>query len=65
MNIARLSIKRPIFITCIVLSMLTFGLISLNRLGVDLYPEINFPGISVTTVYTGAAPEEIEKLIDE
>ncbi len=63
MNIARLSIKRPIFITSIVLSMLTFGIISLNRLGVDLYPEINFPMISVTTVYTGAAPEEVEKLI--
>ncbi|PKL16237.1 MAG: AcrB/AcrD/AcrF family protein [Spirochaetae bacterium HGW-Spirochaetae-5] len=63
MNIARLSIKRPILITCIVLSMLTFGVISLNRLGVDLYPEINFPMLSISTVYAGAAPEEIEKLI--
>jgi HAE1 family hydrophobic/amphiphilic exporter-1 len=63
MNIARLAIKRPILITCIVLSMLTFGVISLNRLGVDLYPEINFPMLSVSTVYAGAAPEEIEKLI--
>lgn len=63
MNIARLSIKRPILITCIVLSIITFGLISLNRLGVDLYPEINFPMLSVSTVYAGAAPEEIEKLI--
>lgn len=63
MNIARLSIKRPIFITCIVLSMLTFGIISVNRLGVDLYPEINFPMLSVTTIYAGAAPEEVEKLI--
>jgi len=63
MNIARLAIKRPILITCIVLSMLTFGAISLNRLGVDLYPEINFPMLSISTIYPGAAPEEIEKLI--
>jgi HAE1 family hydrophobic/amphiphilic exporter-1 len=63
MNIAKLSIKRPIFITCIVLSMLTFGVISINRLGVDLYPEINFPMLAITTTYTGAAPEEIEKLV--
>lgn len=63
MNIARLSIKRPILITCIILSILTFGLISLNRLGVDLYPDINFPMLTVSTVYAGAAPEEIEKLI--
>lgn len=63
MNIAKLSIKRPVLITAIVLSILTFGLISLNRLGVDLYPEINFPMLSISTVYAGAAPEEIEKLI--
>ncbi len=63
MNIAKLSIKRPILISCIVLSMLTFGVISLNRLGVDLFPEINFPMLSISTVYPGAAPEEIEKLI--
>ena len=63
MNIAKLSIKRPILITCIVLSILTFGVISLSRLGVDLFPEINFPMLSVSTVYPGAAPEEIEKLI--
>ena len=63
MNIARLSIKRPILITCIILSILTFGLISLNRLGVDLYPDINYPMLTVSTVYAGAAPEEIEKLI--
>jgi len=63
MNIAKLSIKRPILITCIVFSMITFGVISLNRLGVDLYPEINFPMLTISTVYPGAAPEEIEKLI--
>lgn len=63
MNIARFSIQKPILISCLVLLILTFGVISLNRLGVDLYPEINFPMISITTVYPGAGAEEIEKLI--
>ena len=63
MNIARFSIQRPILISCLIFSILTFGAISLNRLGVDLYPEINFPMISITTVYAGAGAEEIEKLV--
>ncbi|MCU0846892.1 MAG: efflux RND transporter permease subunit [Spirochaetes bacterium] len=41
------------------------GMISLNRLGVDLFPEVNFPIISITTIYSGSAPEEIENLISK
>ncbi len=65
MNIAKFSIKRPIFITSIVLLILITGLISLSRLGVDLYPDINFPFVIVQTVYQGAAPEEIENLVSK
>lgn len=65
MNIARLSIKRPIFISCIVILMLVTGLIGLNRMGVDLFPPIDFPVVTVTTLYPGATPEEIEKLISK
>ena len=43
MNIAELSIKRPIFITCIFILILTLGGISLSKLGVDLFPDITFP----------------------
>lgn len=63
MNIASLSIKRPIFIGCIVLLMVITGAIGLHRLGVDLYPPIDFPVVTVTTLYGGASPEEIESLI--
>ncbi len=63
MNIARLAIKRPIFISCIVILMLVTGLIGLKRLGVDLFPPIDFPVVTVTTTYGGASPEEIESLI--
>lgn len=63
MNIARLSIKRPIFITCIVILIMVMGIIGFNRLGIDLLPPIDFPVVMVYTVYSGASPEEIEKLI--
>ncbi|HOO70999.1 MAG TPA: efflux RND transporter permease subunit [Spirochaetota bacterium] len=65
MTIANFSIKRPIFITCVVILMLVTGGISLNRIGVDIFPPIDFPLVTVTTTYPGASPEEIEKLISK
>ncbi|MCU0373224.1 MAG: efflux RND transporter permease subunit, partial [Ignavibacteria bacterium] len=65
MNIANLSIKRPIFISSLVLLMVIMGIIGLSRLGVDLYPPVEFPVLSVVTIYPGASPEEIEKLISK
>lgn len=63
MTIAQFSIKRPIFIACIIILMLVTGGIGLKRMGVDLFPPIDFPVVTVTTIYAGASPEEIEKLI--
>lgn len=65
MNLAKLSISRPIFITCIVLVMLALGFLSLKRLPVDLFPNITFPIVTVTTTYPGAGPKEIEKLVSK
>jgi HAE1 family hydrophobic/amphiphilic exporter-1 len=63
MSLAELSIKRPIFITCIVLAMLVVGWQSFNTLSVDKFPDVSFPTVSVTTKYPGASPSEIETLI--
>lgn len=65
MNIAGFSIKHPIFVSSIVILMLITGWISLNRLGVDLFPDVNIPVVTVNTVYPGAGPEEIENLISK
>jgi len=65
MNLADLAIKRPTFITCIVILMLSIGLISMSRVGVDLFPDVTLPVITVQTNYPGAAPNEIETLISK
>lgn len=65
MNLADLSIKRPIFVTCLVLLILLSGAYSLSKLPVDLFPEVNFPMVTVTTPYRGAGPEEIETLVSK
>ncbi|MBI4403083.1 MAG: efflux RND transporter permease subunit [Deltaproteobacteria bacterium] len=63
MTLADLSIKRPIFITCIVVVMLVLGFLSMQRLGVDLFPNVTFPVVLVTTAYPGAGPSEMETLV--
>lgn len=65
MNLSSLAIKRPIFITCIVALMLILGFISMKRMSVDLFPDVTFPTISVQTIYPGASPQDMEKLVSK
>jgi HAE1 family hydrophobic/amphiphilic exporter-1 len=65
MNLADISIRRPIFITCIVLLMLAVGIFGMRSLGVDLFPDVTFPVVTVETTYKGAGPQEIETLISK
>src|SRR3954465_14611012 len=65
MNFADLSIRRPIFISCVVLLSLIAGLMSMAKLGVDLFPNVTFPVVMVNTPYPGAGPSEIETLVSK
>jgi HAE1 family hydrophobic/amphiphilic exporter-1 len=64
-SFAKLSINRPIFITCIVLMTMITGYISMRNLPVDLFPDVTFPVVTVTTPYPGAGPRETEMLISK
>jgi HAE1 family hydrophobic/amphiphilic exporter-1 len=63
MSLPKLSINRPIFITCITIAMIAVGVLSFNLMSVDLFPDVDIPVVSVSTVYQGAGPEEIETLV--
>ncbi len=65
MNLAMLSIKRPIFIICIVSLMLIVGTMSLFKMPVDLFPDVTFPTIFVNVAYPGASPVDVEKQISK
>ncbi len=56
-------VKRPITVLMVVVAIIIVGGISLSRLAVDFYPDIEFPVISISTEYTGAGPEEVEKSV--
>ncbi|HPI40715.1 MAG TPA: efflux RND transporter permease subunit, partial [Pseudobdellovibrionaceae bacterium] len=65
MNLAELSIKRPVFISCIVALMLILGTVSLFKMPVDLFPDVTFPVIFIQTAYPGASPLDVEKLVSK
>jgi len=60
MFLSDISIKRPVFATMMIGALLLFGLISRQRMGVDLYPDIDFPIVTVTAMLEGASPEVVE-----
>ncbi len=65
MWISDTSIKRPVFATMTILSFVVLGIVSLGRLGIDLFPEVNFPFVNVGIVFPGAGPEEVESLVTQ
>ena len=58
--LAEICVRRPVFAWVLVLSLTVVGLFAFGRLGVDRFPNIDIPTISITTRLAGAAPEQIE-----
>jgi len=63
MSLTKLAITRPVTILMLVLALVVLGLQSRSRLPVDLYPDIQFPMLFISTVYAGTGPEEMETLV--
>ena len=58
--LAEVCVRRPVFATVIVLSLVVIGLFGYTKLGVDLFPKVDFPNVTITIQEDGASPEEIE-----
>ncbi len=63
MSLPELCIRRPVFATMLVVSLVVLGVASLRTLGLDLFPKVDIPTVTVTTRLEGASPEEIESQI--
>lgn len=60
MPITRISIDNPVFATMMMVALMVLGLFSYQRLGVDQFPNVDFPVVVVQTEYPGASPETVE-----
>ena len=56
MSLVSGSIARPVTVTMATIAVVLFGGISLDRLGLNLLPELNYPTLTVRTEFEGAAP---------
>ncbi|MDJ0971563.1 MAG: efflux RND transporter permease subunit [Kiloniellales bacterium] len=63
MDLIRTSIYRPIAVIAAVLMTVMFGMVALERIPIQLAPDVNRPVITVTTTWPGAAPAEVEREI--
>lgn len=65
MRIAELSVNRPVFATVLSSLLVIFGLVSLERLPIREYPDIDRPFVSITTTYRGASAAVVETKITQ
>ncbi|MFH1024890.1 MAG: efflux RND transporter permease subunit [Planctomycetota bacterium] len=65
MLISNIAIRRPIFTAMVISALMVFGAVSLFRLGVDLFPKVDFPVITIVTALPGADPETMEMRVTD
>src|SRR5438876_8272 len=63
--LAEVCVKRPVFATVLILVVCVIGMFGYQKLGVDRFPKIDLPIITVTTRLPGAAPEDVETEITD
>ncbi len=60
MSLADVCIRRPVFATMLSMALVVLGFFSYQRLGLDLFPNVDFPTVTITTTLKGASVEEME-----
>ena len=65
MTLPEFSIKRHVFTLMVSLVLVLFGIIGFSRLGLDRFPKIDFPAVTVTTTMKGADPDIVDKNITD
>src|SRR3954469_17155252 len=64
-KLAEICIRRPVFATMLVLSLVVVGSVAYSKLGVDRLPSVDLPTVSVRTTLPSAPPEQVETEVTE
>lgn len=65
MDIAKFSVKNSVLVNLLMIGLIIFGFLALNKMPVELNPDISFNWVFITVPYPGASPQEIESLISD
>jgi len=60
MFLSNMSVKKPVVAAMLTLALIFFGILGYQRIGIDLYPKVDFPMVTITTTLFGAAPEVMD-----
>ena len=63
--LAALCVRRPVFASVLILSLTVVGIFSFTQIGIDQFPNVDFPTVLVTTRLPGAAPEQVESEVTD
>lgn len=61
MNITDVSIRNPVFAWMLMACTILFGVVAATRIGISQYPDVDYPNISVSVSWPGAAPAAVER----
>src|SRR4030043_1052558 len=60
MDMIRGSLKNPVARFMVAIGIILLGMIAFSNLAIDLFPDISYPIVTISTQYPGASPEDIE-----
>ena len=63
MTLPELSIRRPVFMTMVLVLLVLLGIVSYTKMDVNEMPDASFPYVSVSVTYEGAQPEQIDEQV--
>ena len=62
-KLAEVCVRRPVFAVMLVMAMVVIGAVSYPKLGIDRFPDVDLPIVSVRTTLLGSSPEEMESTV--
>ncbi len=65
MFLSDVSIKRPVFATMMMVTLVVLGVVAHQRLALDEYPDIIYPVVNTQVRYNGASPEVMERQVSK
>jgi multidrug efflux pump subunit AcrB len=65
MKLTEICVKKPVLAWMMMAATIVFGLVAGSRIGISQFPDVDFPNISVSVTWEGAAPEVIENDVVE
>jgi hydrophobe/amphiphile efflux-1 (HAE1) family protein len=64
-SITDISIRNPVFAWMLMAVTILFGVITVGRIGISQYPDVDYPSVSVSVSYPGASPAAVEREVIE